>query len=488
MRKLTIVAVLFLVAGGAALCPTTAAEWNQWRGAGRDGVAHDSKPLRGDLPAAGLMPVWITERIAGGNDGGWSSPIVAGGRVYLYSHARVKAADAELPKRKYPYLADDKRGHLSAAEYAEYEVKRRAEDQAFSEFYRYHEALYCFDAASGQPIWKQERPSVYTRFLHSGTPALVDGRIFVLGAARMARCFDAGTGALRWETRLPGEFTDEHMASSFAVADGVAAILAGRLFGLEVASGSILWQGDARTTRGTHSSPAVWSHSGHDWFIVNVAGDSTICLEPRTGNERWRIKSLANLSTPLIVGDRLVTLGDQRRGGLRCFDLAEAGATERWAYQRIADKGSSPVAIDGHVYAQGERRLCCVNLDTGTEAWSTMLDLASPQYTSLIGGAGKVIYAFDGLLMFAADASEFRPLIAAKFDKQGLMASEAELRRQLKLAEVEAGPNGQERALRVFQQEVTNQGPLPCSSPALVDGKLYVRLRQSLACYDLAAP
>jgi outer membrane protein assembly factor BamB len=431
--------------------------------------------------------VWISERVPSANDGGWGSPVVADGKVYLFSHTRIKTPDAKLPPRKYPYLADDKRGHLSAAEFAEYEIKRREEDRALGEFYEYREIVYSLDAQTGKPVWKDDKPSLYTRFLHSGTPTVIDGRLYVLGAGRKARCLDARTGKHLWETHLPGEFVDEYMMSSFAIADGVAVVLAGQLFGLDTATGAILWQGDQRTTRGTHSSPVVWQTQGRELLIANVAGDSTACIEPRTGKEIWRIKSQANLSTPLVAGDKLVTLGSQRRGGLRCFDLSLAGAKERWVYQRIADKGSSPVAIDGFVYAQGERRLCCVNLDTGEEAWNTLLDLALPQYTSLVAADGKGIYALDGVLVFAADPQGYRPLIEAKIDKRGLLATEAEFRRRLKLDELESTAGGAEKSVRVFQQEVGNQGPLPCASPALADGKLYLRLRQAIACYDLSA-
>ena len=147
-----------------------------------------------------------------------------------------------------------------------------------------------------------------------------------------------------------------------------------------------------------------------------------------------------------------------------------------WKYQRIADKGSSPLVVGDHVYAQGERRLACVELATGKEAWSTTLDLSSPQYTSLVAADGKVIYAFDGLLCFAADATEYKPLFDVKFDRTGLMASEQLFRQRLKLDELEKQPQGQEKSVKLYRREVGQQGPLACASPALADGRIYLRL------------
>ena len=58
MQKL-VLAVIVLFSVGV----TFASDWNQWRGAARDGVASDSPPLIDALPAEGLKPVWISEAI-----------------------------------------------------------------------------------------------------------------------------------------------------------------------------------------------------------------------------------------------------------------------------------------------------------------------------------------------------------------------------------------------------------------------------------------
>jgi outer membrane protein assembly factor BamB len=143
--------------------------------------------------------------------------------------------------------------------------------------------------------------------------------------------------------------------------------------------------------------------------------------------------------------------------------------------------------VGDYVYAQGEKRVACVSLATGEEQWNVTLDLASPQYTSLVAADGKVIYAYDGLIAFAADPKEYRPLIEAKFDKQGLMATEATLRKILKLDEIEKKTNGLEESQKIYQREIGNQGPLKCTSPAIADGRLYLRLGNAVACYDLRA-
>src|SRR3954469_24822805 len=57
--------------------PIRADDWPQWRGPNRDGVWREAGVLK-TFPQGGLKPRW---RAAVGP--GWSSPVVAQGRVYL---------------------------------------------------------------------------------------------------------------------------------------------------------------------------------------------------------------------------------------------------------------------------------------------------------------------------------------------------------------------------------------------------------------------
>lgn len=475
------VVALFNVAGVYA---ETSAEWPQWRGPNRNGSAPTSPSLISELPAEGLKPLWKTETLPGG---GWGSPIVADGKAYLFVHYKNPKTTDAAPKRKFPYLPEGKRGDMTPAQYEEYEKNRRAEEFEIGKLFDYREVVYCFDAVDGKTLWKNEKQSVFSRFVQSGTLTYADGKLYILGGGRHVRSINAADGKDVWDVALPGEHTDEHFASSVALIDGAAIVFAGRLFGLDAKTGALLWEGDPKKARGEHSSAVGWKVGGRELALANVASGETICFEPRTGKELWRVRSEANSSTPLVHGDLLITYGSSRRSGLRCFKITAEGAKPEWSCQRMGDKGSSPVVVGDYVYVQGEKRIACVDLKTGDETWNTTLDLASPQYTSLIAADGKVIYAYDGVLCFAADSKEFARLYETKFDKQGLMATDEALRKQLKLDEVEKKPNGLEESTRIYQREVSNQGPVACTSPAIVDGRLILRFRNALACYDLRA-
>jgi len=464
-----------------------AEDWNQWRGPQRTGVSTSQVPLLESLPATGLQPVWRSEdRLEGGGNGGWSSPIVAEGRVYGFSHRRISKEGVKLPPETYPPLDEKKRESMSKEDVADYDGKRNVEqkDRRDQQF-RYQETILCLDAKTGERLWKFDRDSAATNFGQSGTPAVYQGRLYFLGADRKAICLNAATGEEIWSTQAATKSDDEQISSSVALADGVIVVLAGDLVGLDAMDGRRLWTGPSSRMTGKDSSPIVWRSGDRDYVLANVNGSDTVCLIPRSGEEVWRIASHGGRSTPVVSGNRMVTLGDNRKNGLRCFALSENGAELEWTYQGLSDPGSSPVIVGDHVYVQGENRLACVELSSGKPAWRTTLDLAQPRYTSLVAADGKVFYVFDGLLAFAAVPEEFRTLIAGKFDEKGVLLSEESLRQRLKIAEMEKAENGQEEAQKVWQREVTRHGPLNCSSPALVDGFLYLRRQHDLVCYDL---
>lgn len=465
----------------------TAGDWTQWRGNDRNGVAGDSPALLTALPDAGLKPLWKSAAIGSGkNEGGWGSPVVvnsdAGQRVYLFTHKRVKIR--EVPKKKFPWLSPDKRVGMTAEEYAEYEVKRRNEDEAIAKAYVFRESIYCLDGDTGETVWTNENDSLYTRFPQSGSPTVADGRLYVLGAGGHVRSIDAATGDDIWKVRLPIDHRDEFWQSSFLVADDLAIFLCGHLFAVSVKDGSIAWEGDPATTGGTHSSPVLWQHDGRNFVIANVR-QATACFDAKTGDELWRVPSEAKYSTPVVQDDLVVTYGDSRKKGLRCYRMSLDGAEHLWTYNGCQDKGSSPVIVGDHVFVQGEKRLACVNLESGDGEWLVTLDLGRPQYTSLVAADSKVYYALEGLLCFAATAEEFTPHFNAKFDDAGLVASEDSLRQLHGIDALEKQDQG--KAERLYQSKIGRQGPLVCASPAIADGRMFVRMNNGIACYDLRA-
>jgi outer membrane protein assembly factor BamB len=464
-----------------------AGDWNQWRGPERNGFFTGSPPLIEEFPAEGLMPVWITEEPF---RGGWASPIVAGGKVYLYNYSREPKPGVELPPPKYPPLTEEQLAAMSDEEEREYEQARREENRLRqTRAFTFYDNITCLDAETGQQIWKQTWEGERVQWGQSSTPAVVDGVVYVVGSDRALHALRIEDGTEQW--RRPLQVSDElnePIPSSVAVVDGVAIVLATRLVGIDIETGEFLWEQDAKQFGGLYSSPAVWDGVGQPMAIINVKGGHTVAVDPRTGTEMWRVQTFAERSTPVITGDRMITYAGSRRGGLRSYRLSAGGAELEWEYRRASDPGASPVVVGDHIFVTGDKLLACVHVDSGRGAWTEYLDLSQSRYASPIAADRHVFYAFDGLWIFTATESGYQPILEAKFGEGGLMAPTAYFRKKLGIDELERSPDGQQKAQQVWRREVQNKGPIDCTTPAFADGRLYIRLKTGLACYDLRTP
>ncbi|MEC9095606.1 MAG: PQQ-binding-like beta-propeller repeat protein [Planctomycetota bacterium] len=465
---------------------TLAADWYQWRGGQRSGVDQESPVLVNALPEKGLQPVWYVSEddLPAAAASGWSSPVVSGDSVYLFTHKKKALTEVKkLPPLKFPYLPPEKRGGMTEEEYAEYEVNRRNEQEARAKGFRFDEFIYCLDRKNGKLKWVNEYSSLYTRFAQSGSPTVVDGKLYVLSAGRTARAVDAENGETLWMTKIPGDFRDQYLQSSFAVDQGLAIVLCDGLFALDVKSGEVVWEYTVETRKNIHCSPVIWKSEAGARVICNLAGGMTVCLDLKSGTLVWEVESGAGNATPIITGNKLILYGQSRKSGLVCYELKETTPDELWRFNGAADSGSTPVAVDGLVFVQGDRRLACVDLATGKPKWQTMLDLNRPRYTSLIAADEKVFYAFDGILAFEA-GMKYKPLMQAKINRDGVLANESDFRNTLGIDELEKTAEGQIEAEVILRKEFSN-GPLVCTTPAISDGFMFVRLKRGIACYDL---
>ncbi len=463
------------------------ADWPQWRGPDRTGYV-ESQQLIESLPTDGLAPLWKFEAFPGGGSGGWSSPAISDGRVYLYSHTKTKNAGADPGESKYPWLPPEKRVGMSDEEYAEYEVKRRDENERQARAFRFDERMVCLDLGSGEIVWDKTVESTYTRFVQSGTPCVAGGRVFVLGAERTARCYDAETGEVLWSRRLPGDFRDEFFASSFVVDSDMAMVACGPIVALSTEDGKVQWQGDAPLDYQSHSSPAIWRAGDESIAIVNTSGGATQAYRVSDGEKLWEISGGAGQSTPIVAGDVLLVYGSSRKNGLTAFSLSPEGPEKTpqqiWQFQRAADSGSTPVVRGDSVFVQGEKRLAKVRLSDGETLWQTTLNISNPRYTSLIAAGDQLFYGWEGLHAFNADGDDFEQLYEARVDSEGMLIADDDLRAKLGLDEL-AREDGLEKSEKLWQQKAVHSGPLNCSTPALSDGRMVIRLRNAVVCYDL---
>jgi len=378
-----------------ASAAASAKDWPQWRGPDRNGIVPPGGPAIADKwPQGGPAKLWQSERVESGDPpaagAGLGSPVVAGGRVYLYANSG-------------------------------------------------QDVFYCFDAATGKTLWKKTfaAPKVGA----SGTICVDGDRLYQVGGGGTAYCLNAKTGDEIWKT--PG--LGGYKCSSFLVAEGKAVVLGEVLTALNADTGQVVWkQEQIKSGNEGANSPALWKSGGKAYVIQNSLERGVFCVDLTDGRVVWKADGGSN-STACIEGDRMV-LGVNDK--IIAYRLSASGAEKLWTAQRGGDRASSPILYKDHVYTVAGGRAQCVELRTGKVLWD-----GSP-------GGGEISSP-----IFVNDK-----LVALWDNGNSLVLIRATPERYELLGKVGGIPGAQ------------------CTSPAVTDGKLYVRLRDAVACYDLVNP
>ena len=305
--------------------------------------------------------------------------------------------------------------------------------------------VFCLDAATGKTLWKSHIQDTMGAGA-SSTPCIVKDKLYIVGSGNKAYCLNAGSGSQVWEATLPRSGKDP-IASSIVVVGKVAVLLADVLIGLDAETGQVLWTQDQ--IKGRESSPVAWTAKGRDHVICNSANE-TFCVDPTDGRILWSVPG-GGKSTPVVAqeygGDFLVILTDNRKTGLSAYRLSEQEPRKLWTLPET-DRGSSPVVFDGHVYAVAGgsnghgAHLLCIHLDSGKVAWDEVVDFA--EVSSPVVADGKV-FVVGGTFLFLLQATPEKYSVLSQDDYRITL----------------------------------------CTSPTIVEGRLYLRQGNAVACYDL---
>lgn len=517
-------ALTFLLTGlmcAIAAMADSGSDWNQWRGPQRNGVLPVSPPLANAWPTNGPRLLWESEPIPGDDDGGHGSPVVAGSRVYLSLawHTNVpsetrtindlvmrqlghqgtgtwskdlvnkmeatregipptlrgkkldeftdKWIEENLDKKQKQLFNGFVRNRFKKGKYAiplpDYDklvkaqdkpfendaaMRKWLDDQGFSDFVKQQvieavppskrvaeDMVICLDLATGKTLWKAAVPGEPKGRICSSTAAVADGKVFAMGSTNLF-AVDVASGRIAWTTPLPAKAP----GSSPLVTDGVVVVNAGKLTAYDATKGKQLWQ--QPKVGGGNSSPSAWKKDGRTAVLCNARNELT-AVDLKTGNVLW-ITACGGDSTPAILGDMLVVQSKNPKIGLLAVKLTLEGAESRWTFPMdVLRNQSSPIIHDGHVYLMDDGNHYCFNLADGKVAWRQPVpsSISSPVLAD-----GKVF----------------------------VMLNNGNNIQMLKALPTERAELGK-----------ANVRALPCPSPAIAQGRLVVRLKDRLRCYDL---
>ncbi len=323
-----------------------AADWPEWRGAGRQGVWTERGVLE-RVPAEGLKVKW---RVPIG--AGYSGPAIAGGQVFLLDHTPRTGSS------------------------------------------RVTERVVCLDEKTGRQLWTREWEADYRGLDYNNGPRAtptVDGdRVYVLGAKGSLRCLRVKDGQEIWSVDFVRDFGTVvpgwGMSSApLVVGEKLIAVVGGKGDGKVVAfakrTGKEVWRAlSSEISEPGYSQPVLIQRRRPEVVIWHAG--ALEALDPETGTVNWshpfRVTMNTPIATPAWSGNSLLVSGFF--DGARMMRL-DGGTPELvWRSNEgneiRSDKlhalMSQPLIMGEYVYgicSYGQLR--CLRRDTGERVWES---------------------------------------------------------------------------------------------------------------------
>jgi outer membrane protein assembly factor BamB len=303
----------------------------------------------------------------------YSSPAVAGGRVYIGSQdGKVYCVSAATGALVWNYTTGGG-------------VRSPAVVDGWVYVGSWDDKVYCLDAADGAFRWSRTTSGAV-----ASSPAVSDGKVYIGSYDSKVYCLNAATGTVNWSYSTGGI-----VVSSPAVADGVVYVGSRNddVYCLNATNGDFIWS--YTTGNEVWSSPTVVG----DKVYVGSYDGKVYCLNATTGDHVWNFTTGGNVeSSPAVVEDR-VYVGSWDR----VYCLNATTGDHMWNYTTGGKVVSSPAVADGKVYVGShDDNIYCLDAVTGAFIWSYTTD--NNVYSSPAVADGAVYVASEDHRVYAFSA------------------------------------------------------------------------------------
>ena len=333
--------------------------WPQWRGPNRD------SRITGPAWPPNLSGAHLTETWSVPHGPSYSGPIVAADRVFI-TETREKRFEVvrALERTSGEQIWETQwQGSLSVPFFAAANGSWIRATPAFDGERLYvagmRDVLVCLEGETGKILWKldfvAETGSRLPQFGFASSPLVMADHIFVQAGAGVAK-LNKFTGAIVWRTLNDGGgmYGSAFSSPVFAEIAGVPQLVVqtrSKLVGVNPDDGTVLWSREVAAFRGMNIlTPTV---IGDAVFTSSYGGRSTMLNVSREAGqwtvvEAWNHKSQAYMSSPVVIdGHIYLHLRNQR---FVCLD-ARTGR-ERWTtkpfgrYCSLVANGDKLLALD----------------------------------------------------------------------------------------------------------------------------------------------
>ena len=310
---------------------------------------------------------------------GWSTPVIAGGRVWLTTAVRERGdaslrvlafdvetgnavVNVEVFRIRNAALTNPKNSHASPTPIIE-------GDRVYVHFGSDGTAAL---TTSGQVVWKARFPYV-TQHGNGGSPVLYDDlMIFSCDGwdAAFVIALDKNTGKVRWRTQRRSP-SDQAYTTPLVIRvgdrDQVVSVGAYRAVAYDPRSGKEIWRvayadGFSNVPRPVYGHGLVYIATGFQQpSLLAVRADGT--GDVTKTQVAWTLRRAAPLTpSPLLVGDELFVVNDL--GIVSALD-AKTG-TPHWVQRIGGNHSASPIFADDRIYFLSEEGVATV-IAPGTE-------------------------------------------------------------------------------------------------------------------------
>ena len=319
---------------------------------------------------------------------GWSSPVVAGGRVWVTTAVK------------------DRGGSLRALAF-DVETGRELVN------------VEVFRARSADPLNAKNS-------LASPTPIVEGDRVYVHFGAEGTAALTA-SGEIAWKTRLAYE--SQHGNGGSPVLYGDLLIFSGDgsdqafVVALDKRTGKVRWKTSRRQPADqAYSTPLVIRVGDRDQ-IVSVGAYRAAAYDPESGKELWRVSyadGFSNVPRP-VYGHGLVYIatGFQQPSLLAVRPDGAGDVTKThvaWTLRRGAPLTPSPLLVGDELYIVNDNGIAsCLDAKTGATHWQQRL--GGTYSASPVSADGRIYFLDeDGASTVIAPGQEFRKLATNRLD------------------------------------------------------------------------
>jgi outer membrane protein assembly factor BamB len=335
VKHLTAVAILFcLPLSAASTNPSAAsADWPQWRGPDRNGIAKETGLLKA-WPAAGPTVVWSIANIGEG----YGSISIKGDRIFVQG---VK----------------DKQS-----------------------------SVFCLNRADGKIVWVAALGARLGQDRGPGprgTPTVDGEQLYALAENGELACLKATDGSIVWRRNILKDFGGRNpkwliSESPLVEANNVIVTPGGEgasIVALDKLTGKTVWKTNELSDEAGYSSCLAVDIQGVR-TIVGFTGNAGVGVRAADGKLMWRYEKVsnrtANITTPVFYDNKVFYTSGYDTGCALLSVKAQGGevkADEIYFNREMMNHHGGVVLIDGYVYGFNNSILSCVEFATGKTVW-----------------------------------------------------------------------------------------------------------------------